>query len=318
MFGGTPGDGILPQARVVLDSAGNLYGTTGNGGANTFGTIFKVDAAGNYSVLHSFTGTDGAYPSAGMMLDTAGNLYGTTFDGGANNIGAVFKLDTAGNLTVLHSFTGGHDGMKPICDLIRDAAGNFYGTTAQGGDLGFGTVFRMDPAGNITTLHTFNNTDGFDAAGGLLMDSAGTLYGTTFQGGTAGQGVVFKLTVPAQLNNFTAQVIVSRGLRSTAAVGKFSSASVDPPTQAVSFSVAGTQSFSVAFAPGAFTKVFGVYVASARVGTTKVSLFLTPLGNGNWSYSSAILGFVPGSASVNVGLTIGGQSGTATVTPHVF
>ena len=318
MFGETPDDGVLPQARLVMDSAGNLYGTTGNGGANTFGTIFKIDTAGNYNVLHSFTGADGAYPSAGMMLDAAGNLYGTTFDGGANNLGVVFKLDTGGNLTVLHSFTGGHDGAKPISDLIRDAAGNFYGTTAQGGDAGFGTVFRVDASGNVTTLHTFNNTDGSNAAGGLVMDTAGTLYGTTFQGGTAGQGVVFKLTVPAQLNNFTAQVVAIKNLHLTAVGGKFNSTTIHPITQNVSLSIDGTNKFTVTFAPGAFRRVFGVYAASATLGTEKLTMLLRPLGNGNWTYSAIILGFVPGSISVTVNLTIGTQSGSATVNAHIF
>ncbi len=321
-FGSSPDDGILPTAPVYVDAAGNIYGTTENGGAFTYGTIFKVDASGNYTVLHSFTNTDGAYPAAGLIADSAGNLYGTAYDGGASNLGVVFKVDTAGNLSVLHSFTGSPDAAKPAGGLVRDAAGNLYGTAVLGGAAGLGAVFKVDPSGNATVLYSPTGTpDANEPYGDLISDAAGTLYGTTYQGGASNVGTVFSLTVPPaeQFNSFTAQVVVSRKLHSTAVTGKFNSTgSIDPSSDAVSLSVAGTNSSNWTFAPGSFANVLGGYTASATSGSTRVTVLLVPLKNGNWSYSAAILGFVPGSASVTVSLAIGGQSGSATVNAQVF
>ena len=320
-FGASPADGILPAARLTLDASGNLYGTTQNGGTNTFGTVFKLDTAGNnFVTLHNFTNTDGAYPAGSLTLDAAGNIYGTTVDGGASGVGAIFKIDTGGNLTVLHSFAD-VDGHGPTGDLPRDAAGNLYGTTIEGGG-GTGAVFKLDTAGNLTVLHAFvDYTDGNEPAAGLYMDAAGNLYGTTeFGGSSDNNGTVFKFTAPpAQLDSFTAQVSVVRFLRTTAVDGKFHSASsIDPTAQAVTFSVAGSSSFSQTFAPGSFHPALGGYYATAVSGSKRVAIFLSPHSNGNWSYSAAILGFVPGSTSVTVSLTIGAQSGAATVNAHIF
>jgi uncharacterized repeat protein (TIGR03803 family) len=138
----------LPFAGLILDKAGNLYGTTAYGGASGLGTVFKLDTSGNETVLHGFTGTggDGANPYAGLIMDKAGNLYGTTGYGGASGAGTVIKLDTSGNETVLHSFTGyPSDGATPFAGLIMDKAGNLYGTTISGGAFDAGTVFKLVP-----------------------------------------------------------------------------------------------------------------------------------------------------------------------------
>ena len=160
-------------------------------------------------VLHSFAGSDGANPYAGLIMDVSGNLYGTTYGGGAYGYGTVFKLNTSGNLTVLHSFTNsGGDGAGPAADLVMDASGNLYGTTANGGNLnycaksGCGVVFKLNSSGSETILHTFTGSggDGANPEGGLVMDASGNLYGTTQFGGSSGTncydgtcGVVFKL-----------------------------------------------------------------------------------------------------------------------------
>src|SRR6516165_7900987 len=141
-FTGTgSGDGAYPNAGLIADPAGNLYGTTQVGGADPScnqapgcGTVFQLTASGTLTVLHSFTGSDGEQPFAGLIADAEGNLYGTTWGGGANGRGTVFQLDTSGTLTVLYSFTGGSDGQRPVTGLLADAAGNLYGTTNQGGD----------------------------------------------------------------------------------------------------------------------------------------------------------------------------------------
>jgi len=208
-FAGGTDDGSLPFGNLIRDAAGNLYGTTVSGGAGGVGIIFKLDTTGKETVLHAFAGEDGANPSSGLVRDAAGNLYGTTQFGGKSDCpfgggcGVVFKLDQVGNETVLHSFTGGPDGGQPMSGLVRDAAGNLYGTTFLGGDpscpqsspFGCGTVFRVDAAGNETTLYRFAGyTGGANPLGNLIRDAAGHIWGTTSDGGAFGNGTVFRLS----------------------------------------------------------------------------------------------------------------------------
>ena len=124
-------DGVIPEAGLIYDAAGSLYGTTSGGGASGAGTVFKLDRKGKeFSVLYSFMGgADGASPNGGLIRDNAGNFYGTTSGGGHLNNGTVFKLDGIGKETVLYRFRGGADGSVPSGGVIRDKAGNFYGTT---------------------------------------------------------------------------------------------------------------------------------------------------------------------------------------------
>jgi uncharacterized repeat protein (TIGR03803 family) len=150
-------DGLYPGAGVSLDAAGNLYGTTEDGGADNgdcngigCGVVFKLDPSGQETVLHAFTGgADGGeqyygYFSAGVILDSAGNLYGTTYLGGSGN-GVVFTLNPSGQETVLYSFTGGADGGNPYAGVILDSTGNLYGTTYDGGKYGGGVVYELEP-----------------------------------------------------------------------------------------------------------------------------------------------------------------------------
>jgi uncharacterized repeat protein (TIGR03803 family) len=201
-------DGAIPIGGLIRDAAGNLYGTTAEGGDTSVcfglgcGTIFKIDAAGTHTVLHAFTGADGELPNSSLTRDNAGNLYGATATGGAvsskfcsSGCGTVFKLDTNNNLTVLHSFGNAQDGKTPETSLIRDAAGNLYGTTQIGGAFSHGTVFQISPTGTETVLHSFNGrTDGGSPTGGLHRDTAGNLYGCAFSGGAFGLGTIFKIT----------------------------------------------------------------------------------------------------------------------------
>jgi uncharacterized repeat protein (TIGR03803 family) len=204
-------DGAAPQAPIILDKAGNLYGTTGWGGdlscsqnpGGGCGVVFKLDRTGKETVLHTFRGTDGVYPGAGLIRDEAGNLYGTTFFGGdfscsqdpGGGCGVVFKLDRTGKETVLHNFTGEADGAFPLAALIRDEKGNLYGTTTGGGPSNQGTVFKLDRTGKESVLYSFTGgADGGYPGAGLIRDEEGSLYGTTLFGGTDGfSGVVFKL-----------------------------------------------------------------------------------------------------------------------------
>jgi len=141
-------DGSTPQAGLLLDAAGNLFGTTGTGGIDDNGAVFKITNTGEYDILHQFRGEDGSVPNGGLVSDSAGNLYGTTQAGGGDELGTVFKLSPARELTVLHGFTGDLDGATPLAGVILDAAGNIYGTAfknfllqpVQGGN-----VFKITP-----------------------------------------------------------------------------------------------------------------------------------------------------------------------------
>jgi uncharacterized repeat protein (TIGR03803 family) len=190
-------DGAHPFAGLVHGAAGDLYGTTVEGGASNRGTVFKLNKAGKETVLHSFDHQDGSYPDAGLLRDSAGNVYGATVEGGASAFGSVFMLDSTGKETVLHSFTGGADGKYSYVygSLARDTAGNFYGTTLAGGDSNQGIVFKLDTTGKETILYTFTGgADGGYPYAGVLLDSKGNIYGTTYLGGASGQGTVFRLS----------------------------------------------------------------------------------------------------------------------------
>jgi len=152
------------------------------------------------TMLYSFKGgsKDGANPESGgggLIKDSEGNLYGTAYAGGASGFGIVFKLARSGTETVLYSFAGNaNDGSFPYAGLIRDGAGNFYGTTSQGGAYDGGTVFKLAPDGTETVLHSFNGgNDGRLPVAGLIQDKKGNFYGTTYGGGPSDAGTVFKL-----------------------------------------------------------------------------------------------------------------------------
>jgi uncharacterized repeat protein (TIGR03803 family) len=204
-------DGSLPNAGLIADAAGNLYGMTNAGGVVCIGigcgVVFEVTPSGTETVLHRFTFGDGATPVAGSLIaDAAGNLYGTTSAGGTGNQGTVFQLMPSGTLTVLYTFTGGSDGAAPSAGLIADGVGNLYGTASAGGTSGNGTVFKVMPSGTETVLYSFcpggvTCTDGVNPEANLIADAAGNFYSTTQNGGSpnvcgggVGCGTVFKLT----------------------------------------------------------------------------------------------------------------------------
>jgi uncharacterized repeat protein (TIGR03803 family) len=140
-------DGANPQSGLTSDSAGNLYGTTLTGGTTGDGVVFMLDTTGVETTLHSFAGppTDGSLPHAGVIRDSSGNLYGTTYTGGSAGFGIVYTLNTMGTESVLYNFTGGADGGYPYAGVVRNAAGNLYGTTSTGGTAGAGVVFMLQP-----------------------------------------------------------------------------------------------------------------------------------------------------------------------------
>lgn len=189
--------GNLPNSTLVFDASGNLYGTASGGGQYSDGTVFMLPAnGGSMTNPVSFNGSNGAQPEAGLLIDEGGNLYGTTMRGGSNNVGTVFEVKAgSGTITTLAAFSSSN-GAAPSGRLIADSAGNFCGTTSEGGANNDGTVFEL-PAGSssIITLATFNGANGARPLGGLIADAAGNLFGTTFNGGANGDGTVFE--VPA-------------------------------------------------------------------------------------------------------------------------
>jgi uncharacterized repeat protein (TIGR03803 family) len=196
-FGEVAGDGNFPNASLVRDAAGNLYGTTIYGGAYGWGTIFKIGPGGSETVLYSFQGgADGANPSNGVYRDSQGNLYGTTASGGSDDFGTVFKVTSSGEHLILYNFNGS-DGAQPIGGVTLDGNGNIYGATYLGGSHNKGTIFKLNSFklnsdGELTVLHEFSGTsDGEYPESVLPMN--GALYGVTNQGGTYNLGVVFKL-----------------------------------------------------------------------------------------------------------------------------
>jgi uncharacterized repeat protein (TIGR03803 family) len=203
-----------PYVGVTLDQAGNIYATTGFGGPLGKGTIYKLDAQGKKTILHSFWGGDGLTPSGTVLQDAAGAFYGVTDVGGApeggrclHGCGAVYELDPTGKERVLYVFSG-EDGCEPDGSLVRDPVGNLYGTTYTGGNeardcqvgYGDGVVFRLDTNGKETVLHTFTGPpDGETPLGGLVSDPAGNLYGVSYGGSADGAGIVFKVSPGAQM-----------------------------------------------------------------------------------------------------------------------
>ncbi len=211
-------DGGNPYAGLVQASDGNFYGTTFGRGANGYGTVFKSTPSGALTSLYSFCAqancADGQYPYAGLVQGTDGNFYGTTPEGGGGAYhlgGTVFKVTPSGTLTTLYNFCslpGCADGDSAHAALVQATDGNFYGTTGGGGaycipNSGCGTVFKITPSGSLTTLHSFDGSDGKGTSAGLVQATDGNLYGTTAYGanpactaGLGGCGTVFRLTGP--------------------------------------------------------------------------------------------------------------------------
>ena len=200
-FSGENGDGANPNAGVVFDAAGNLYGTTKAGGnPASNGTIFRLARSGSSwieTVLYAFGGQgDGYWPLSGLIFDQLGNLYGATTSGGAAGGGTLFALNSAGTETTLYSFAGPVSG-GPYGNLTMDAAGNLYGVTYDDGAFGNGAVFKLTPSPNgwiYTDLHDFTGFDGRCPYGNVVIDAQGNLYGTTEGGGQYDYGVVWEVT----------------------------------------------------------------------------------------------------------------------------
>jgi uncharacterized repeat protein (TIGR03803 family) len=209
-FAGDTSDGCGPFQGLVMDNAGNLYGTTFYCGSSNGGTIFKIDTAGKETILHSFAGgaSDGRWPGYGhLVIDEKGNLYGLTQDGGStgcsgNGCGVLYKLTPKGEYIVLHIFAGGSsDGCNPAGSVAMDKVGNLYGTTQSCGSSNYGTVWKVSKKGRETILHHFAGypSDGCYPVAGVSRDSKGNLYGVTVNCGSHLGGAVYELRASGRL-----------------------------------------------------------------------------------------------------------------------
>lgn len=200
-------DGANPSGGLIQGSDGNFYGPTAVGGTFGAGSVFKLTPAGAFATLASFDLTNGKDPAFGSLIQASdGNFYGTTLAGGANTAcggnggcGTVFKMTPRGALTIVYSFcaqTNCTDGYELFGGLVEGSDGNLYGTTAEGGANGYGTVFKLSTTGALTTLHSFDSyPDGAYPEAALIQGTDGNFYGTTPQGGTNGvAGTVFQIT----------------------------------------------------------------------------------------------------------------------------
>jgi uncharacterized repeat protein (TIGR03803 family) len=201
-------DGEFPNGGLTLGANGNFYGVTDQGGIHHWGTFFEITPEGKLTTRYTFCSTghcsDGSGPYGALVQGTDGNFYGTTSSGGKYEVGisqgTVFKMTPTGALTTLYSFCAvtnsqGYctDGSAPYSALLQASDGNFYGTTAEGGDYNLGTVFEITPAGTLTTLHSFDGNDGAEPYS-ALVEFDGNFYGMTYLGGTGGMGTVFEIT----------------------------------------------------------------------------------------------------------------------------
>jgi uncharacterized repeat protein (TIGR03803 family) len=211
-------EGASPEAGLIFDEAGNLYGTTATGGVSRDGSVFKLTAPSapgenwTETTLYQFSGgNDGAYPLSSLVLDKSGNLYGTTlFGGGAPQAGIVFQVAPpivpGGNWTetVLHRFGHGPDGANPEAGLLIDKQGSLYGATMGSYQSGAGVVFRLSPPAprhETWTEHGLYKFEGFDDGSepGYIMASRGAVYGAATLGGNANYGTIFQLVPQAGL-----------------------------------------------------------------------------------------------------------------------
>jgi uncharacterized repeat protein (TIGR03803 family) len=205
-------DGSQPMSGLVQGPDGAFYGTTAGTmtmgvAPTTFGTAFRVTADGVFTLLHTFSGgqTDGATPTAALLPTADGNFLGTTAYGGALFGGTVFRMTPTGATTLLHSFSGdASDGAAPNSALVQATDGNVYGTTTYGGTLGFGTIFRLSPAGALTLLYSFSGGGDGAFPAGVIQASDGNLYGTTSTGGQFNAGTIFRVSLAGALTTLHA------------------------------------------------------------------------------------------------------------------
>jgi len=195
-------DGGAPVAPPIEGTDGNFYGTTTTGGANGWGTVYKITSSGTLATIYSFVDwAHGVDQWAPLVQGTDGDFYGVTYEGGSSGGGVAYKITASGKFTLLSNLSGIGGTVGP---LVQGSDGNFYGTTFQGGANSFGTVFKMTPSGKLTVLHNFSGTDGSGPYAGLTLANDGNFYGVTYEGGNStncqsGCGTIFQISPKGKL-----------------------------------------------------------------------------------------------------------------------
>jgi uncharacterized repeat protein (TIGR03803 family) len=307
-------DAILPYAGLVQAGDGNLYGTTLRGGTNDKGTVFRVSTSGDFSIVHQFNGQNGENPEGALIVGADGSLYGTTLQGGESGRGTVFRITTSGTLTTLYSFPSlgafnskgqaiNATGANPRAGLLLAADGNFYGTAYQGGTGGFGTVFRISPAGSLTVLHAFTGPSfgGAFPLAGVTQDAAGNFYGTTEFGGYLNQGTAWRINTAGQFSLLHA----------------FTGGALDGYKPYANLLVVGSDIFGVSFTDSAAAAgaIFKLDLGTNGVLPVEFSVSATDIAYGasatlNWSSPTATTCAAGGAWSDTIGI-----SGSLAVTP---
>lgn len=287
-------DGGNPQAALMMDSAGNLYGTTYSGGANGAGVAFELTSnkhrhAWKYHALWTFTGgNDGGAPSGALTMDNAGNLYGTATQGGTGVVGAVFELSPPATgkkwtESVLYNFTGNNDGGEPMGNVLLGADGNIYGTTAGYGEFNNGVVYRLTApvsggSWGFSVLHAFQGgSDGEVPRDGLIQDASGMLYGAT-AGFANSYGNVFQMDTDGGNYNVIYTITGGQGFTGNG------------PWQTVSMGADGTI-YGTTYADGqsSFGEVFQLMPQAGNQWAATV-LYTFPGGaGGQYSYSNVLI-----------------------------
>jgi uncharacterized repeat protein (TIGR03803 family) len=330
-------DGFYPNGALITGGSGAIFGTTQHGragpdcfGGFSCGTVFRYTQAGEYSVLHSFPsfGGDGYLPQAGLLALDDGRLYGTTQGGGGSGCGGsgcgtLFRIASAGTYAVVHSFTGGAGGSLPNGRLIADKAGNLYGTTAEGGAFGKGTIFRLSPAGGHSVLYSFCSlpscSDGAYPKSGLIVDKTGNLYGTA--------GIIFKLAgtgfvTATPFASLNASLSISYGpvpgtlgfarLGSSLVLGTQSNG-IRPLEETVTIDVAG---FKATLPPKSFKLINGIARFDGTISGVALTASIAQTGAMSYAFNATARGTVSINGKkdpVPVVLTIGDDRGTASV-----
>lgn len=284
-------DGSNPQAALMMDAKGNLYGTTYSGGASGNGVVFelahkKAKGTWTYRTLWSFTGgNDGGVPAGSLSMDSAGNLYGSTTQGGTGVVGTVFELSPNGKKwseSVLYNFTGNNDGGEPMGNVLIGQDGNLYGTTAGYGQFNYGVVYKLTAQGGgnwgFSVLHAFaGGSDGEVPRDGLIQDANGTLYGAT-AGFSASYGNVFQMSADGSNYNVIYTITGGQGFTGNG------------PWQTVTMGADGTI-YGTTYADGMSSsgEVFQLTPQSGNTWTPKI-LYTFPGGaGGQYSYSKVWL-----------------------------
>jgi len=346
-FNGT--DGSSPSGGLVMDAAGNMYGTANGGGADSFGTVYEIPAGANTpTTLDYFTGANGAFPYGNLILDGAGNLYGTTSGGGQDSDGTVFEVAASTHKITSLAFFNGADGAVPYAGLVMDSAGNLYGTTSASGANNCGTVFEVTAVSHsLTVLNSFTlaegQTDVVAPEGALIIDSSGNLYGTAPGGGGSvghgsanGFGDVYEVSAAAP---HTISVLASFGINGNVGDAPLSGVIMDGSGNLFGTTLDGTAGPSTSGEPGSNGSIFEV-PAGANTITTLYSfndlgvegtgpvggLFIDASGNlygttsaGNFSAAGGTVFEVSGAATplpVNLiggALTVNGTVGNDTI-----